>query len=81
MSLIRYLDGEYYSQSMLIQADIIADDPEGIQTFDTHTLAPEVIAFTTSADEDDAEGLASGRYIPGADFAAGYHDGLGGITA
>lgn len=81
VSLIRYLDGEYYSQSMLIQADIIADDPEGIQTFDTHTLAPEVIAFTTSADEDDAEGLASGRYIPGADFAAGYHDGLGGITA
>lgn len=81
ISLVRYLDGDYYSESLLVQADIVADGPEDIQTFDTHTLAPEVIAFTTAPDHGDADSAASGGYVAGADFAAGHHDGLSGMTA
>ncbi|HDZ75647.1 MAG TPA: hypothetical protein ENH55_23365 [Aurantimonas coralicida] len=43
---IRFIDGEYYADSMLLQADFVAGH-EGVDIFDVDTLAPEIIAFTT----------------------------------
>ena len=52
----QYVGGEYYSDTILIQAEIIADDDENIAVSDTTTLAPEVIAFAgDTRDEDDHE--------------------------
>ncbi|MDQ0326144.1 hypothetical protein J2R99_002013 [Rhodopseudomonas julia] len=52
---VRFLGGDYYSDSILAQADLV---PRGnMSVFDTATLAPEVIAFTsTDMDVPDEEG-------------------------
>lgn len=41
----RFLNGHYYSDSMLAQANIVTD-PDGIQHQDTQSFVPELIAFT-----------------------------------
>ena len=54
---VRFLGGEYYSGSMLLQADLVASGPD-IQTFDTGTLAPELIAFVSDVQGDGANHLS-----------------------
>ncbi|KQT64062.1 MULTISPECIES: hypothetical protein [unclassified Aureimonas] len=74
----RQLGGEYYSDSVLIQADLVADE-DGIEVFDTAKLASELVAFTATESADD-----------GADEAGHHHahaaydapiDGVGGILS
>ncbi|MBK1625118.1 hypothetical protein [Afifella marina] len=52
---VRFLGGDYYSDSILAQADLV---PRGnMSVFDTAKLAPEVIAFTSpDIDVPDEEG-------------------------
>lgn len=49
----QYVGGEYYSDTILIQAEIIADDDENITVSDTTSLVPEVIAFAGEAQDED----------------------------
>ncbi|WP_062224094.1 hypothetical protein [Aureimonas sp. D3] len=54
---VRFLGGEYYSGSMLLQADLVASGPD-IQTFDTGKLVPELIAFVSDIQGDGANHLS-----------------------
>ncbi len=54
---VRFLGGEYYSGSMLLQADLVASGPD-IQTFDTGRLVPELIAFVSDIQGDGANHLS-----------------------
>ena len=77
----RFLGGEYYSGSMLLQAELVASGPD-IQTFDTGTLAPEVIAFVSDIHGDGANPFADALPQPQAFLphdAPG--DGVGGILS
>ncbi|SMC98294.1 hypothetical protein SAMN06297251_1166 [Fulvimarina manganoxydans] len=76
----RYLDGSYYSQSMLAQAELVADTLEDVRQFDTSKLVPEIVAFTTMDDESDEEHSPQ-HHWSASDFAAGHYDGLSGMTA
>ncbi|WP_062112665.1 hypothetical protein [Aureimonas sp. AU40] len=78
---VRFLGGEYYSGSMLLQADLVASGPD-IQTFDTGTLAPEVIAFVSDIQGDGANHFSNALSQSHATLAhdAGA-DGVGGILS
>ncbi|WP_019995949.1 hypothetical protein [Aureimonas ureilytica] len=78
---VRFLGGEYYSGSMLLQAELVASGPD-IQTFDTGTLAPELIAFVSDIHGDGvsplSDALAHSAASLGHDAPA---DGVAGILA
>lgn len=50
----RFMDGQYYSSSMLVQADIV-DHGRDVVAFDPHRLVPEIVAFM----HDDLPGAAT----------------------
>ncbi|RIX99553.1 hypothetical protein D3218_13860 [Aureimonas flava] len=72
----RFLGGEYYSQSMLAQTDLVGAHDGGVQTFDVSVLAPEIIAFIGNVHADDAHHASAS--LPFHD-AHGTADGVAGI--
>jgi hypothetical protein len=52
----QHINGEFYEDTILIQANIIVSDTDEIENSDTATLVPEIVAFTGDGGQDSASG-------------------------
>ena len=50
-----FVDGEVYGDTILVQADLVTDDEDDVVHADPDALVSELIAFTSTDDEEDQE--------------------------
>ncbi len=77
----RFVGGEYYSGSMLLQAGLVSSGPD-LQVFDTAALAPEVVAFVSDIQGEGAfHGADAASHSASNLVHDASADGVGGILS
>ena len=70
----KYLGGDAYEASVLIQTNIVTDS-DTVQIHDTQTLIPEFVAFAQTAEAEDTAGEVAHPHLD----SAGQQDNFGNI--